>query len=69
MCAILTWTTLSPTCTTSVWGISSNSKTGRMMRKIFYLMAMACMMACQNDDTDFSAYTNGTASNATIPLR
>jgi hypothetical protein len=39
------------------------------MRKIFYLMAMACMMACQNDDTDFSAYTNGTASNATIPLR
>ena len=50
-------------------GISSNSKTGRMMRKIFYLMAMACMMACQNDDTDFSAYTNGTASNATIPLR
>lgn len=29
------------------------------MKKIFYLMAMACMMACQNDDTDFSAYING----------
>jgi hypothetical protein len=37
-----------------------------MMRKIFYLMAMACMMACQNDDTDFSAYTNGTASTTHV---
>ena len=36
------------------------------MRKIFYLMAMACMMACQNDDTDFSAYTNGTASTTHV---
>ena len=32
-----------------------------MIKKIFYLMAVACCMtACQNDDTDFSAYTNGT---------
>ena len=31
------------------------------MKKIFYLMAMACCMtACQNDDTDFSAYTEKT---------
>ena len=31
------------------------------MKKIFYLLAMACcMVACQNDDTDFSAYTDGT---------
>ena len=37
------------------------------MKKIFYLMAMACcMVACQNDDTDFSAYTDGTASTAHI---
>ena len=33
------------------------------MKKIFYLLVMACcMVACQNDDTDFSAYTEGTAS-------
>ena len=31
------------------------------MKKIFYLIAMACCMtACQNDDTDFSAYTEKT---------
>ena len=33
------------------------------MKKIFYLIAMACCMtACQNDDTDFSAYTENTGS-------
>ena len=33
------------------------------MRKILYgLMAVALMSACQNDDTDFSEYTNGTTS-------
>ena len=31
------------------------------MKKIFYLLAVACCMtACQNDDTDFSAYTENT---------
>ena len=29
------------------------------MKKLLYIMAIACMMACQNDDTDFSAYTSG----------
>ena len=34
-----------------------------MMKKIFYLIAMACfMIACQNDDTDFSAYTENTGN-------
>ena len=34
------------------------------MKKILFLMAMACcMVACQNDDTDFSAYTDGTATH------
>ena len=34
------------------------------MRKILYgLMAVALMSACQNDDTDFSEYTNGTTSS------
>ena len=34
-----------------------------MMNKIFYLIAMACFMtACQNDDTDFSAYTGNTGN-------
>ena len=33
------------------------------MKKILYgLMAVALMSACQNDDTDFSEYTNGAAS-------
>ena len=33
------------------------------MKKIFYLIAMACfMIACQNDDTDFSAYTENTGN-------
>ena len=37
------------------------------MKKILFLMAMACcMVACQNDDTDFSAYTNGTVSTTHV---
>ena len=32
------------------------------MRKLLYMMAIACMVACQNDDTDFSIFTNGTIS-------
>ena len=37
------------------------------MKKILYLMAMAsCMVACQNDDTDFSAYTNGTITSTHV---
>jgi len=36
------------------------------MKKILYLMAMACMMACQNDDTDFSAYTSGAISTIRV---
>ena len=34
------------------------------MKKIFlFLMAAVLATACQNDDTDFSDYTNGTASS------
>jgi hypothetical protein len=36
------------------------------MKKLLYLMAIACMVACQNDDTDFSAYTNGTISKTHV---
>lgn len=32
------------------------------MRKLLYMMAIACMVACQNDDTNFSIFTNGTIS-------
>lgn len=38
-----------------------------MMKKIFYLLALAiCMVACQNDDTDFSAYTDGATSTTHV---
>ena len=34
-----------------------------MIKKIFYLIVTACCMtACQNDDTDFSAYTENTGN-------
>jgi hypothetical protein len=37
-----------------------------MMKKTFlYILATRALMACQNDDTDFSDYINGTASSAT----
>ena len=36
------------------------------MKKLLYLMAIACMVACQNDDTDFSAFTNGSLSKTHI---
>ena len=36
-----------------------------MMKKTFlYILATLALMACQNDDTDFSDYINGTASTA-----
>ena len=39
------------------------------MKKIFYLLAMVlCMTACQNDDTDFSAYTNGSTSSTVTTI-
>jgi hypothetical protein len=37
-----------------------------MKKIIFLLMAAALMVGCQNDDTDFSAYINGTASTANL---
>ena len=53
--------TTTPICTTLELAISSNSKNSSMMKKIFCLMTMACcLVACQNDDTDFSAYTENT---------
>ena len=36
------------------------------MKKLLYIMAIACMVACQNDDTDFSAYTSGAISKAHV---
>ena len=36
------------------------------MKKLLYIMAIACMVACQNDDTDFSAYTSGLISKAHV---
>ena len=36
-----------------------------MKKIILCLMAMATLTACQNDDTDFSAYTNGETTTST----
>jgi hypothetical protein len=36
-----------------------------MMKKTFlYILSTRALMDCQNDDTDFSDYINGTASTA-----